>query len=63
MAVNHDLWDRLLTAISAQEKVTFNWIKGHAGHLENERCDELAMSALKGNDLLVVTKTGVLIGF
>lgn len=53
MAVNHDLWDRLLTAISAQEKVTFNWVKGHAGHTENERCDELAMSALKGNSLLI----------
>ena len=53
MAVNHDLWDRLLTLISAQQKVTFNWVKGHAGHTENERCDELAMSALKGNNLLI----------
>ena len=53
MAVNHDLWDRLLTLISTQQKVTFNWVKGHAGHLENERCDELAMSALKGNNLLI----------
>src|SRR5688572_29877725 len=50
-AVNHDLWERLLTLISAQQKVTFNWVKGHAGHLENERCDELAMSALKCNNL------------
>lgn len=53
MAVNHDLWDKLLTLISAQKKVTFNWVKGHAGHQENERCDELAMSALRGNNLLV----------
>jgi ribonuclease HI len=52
MAVNHDLWDRLLTLISTQEKVTFNWVKGHAGHIENEICDELAMSALKGSNLL-----------
>lgn len=53
LAVNHDLWERLLTVISAQEKVTFNWVKGHAGHIENERCDELAMSALKGKNLLI----------
>jgi ribonuclease HI len=53
MAVNHDLWDRLLILISAHEKVIFNWVKGHAGHQENERCDELAMSALKGNDLII----------
>jgi len=53
MAVNHDLWNRLLTLISSQEKVTCNWIKGHAGHPENERCDELAMSAIKADNLLV----------
>jgi len=52
-AVNHDLWDRLLTLISTQQKVTFNWVKGHAGHIENERCDQLAMSALKGDNLLI----------
>lgn len=52
-AINCDLWDRLLILILAQEKVTFNWIKGHAGHLENERCDELALAALNGNNLLV----------
>lgn len=54
-AVNHDLWDRLLTLISTQQKVTFNWVKGHAGHLENERCDELAFAALNGNNLLADT--------
>jgi ribonuclease HI len=53
MAINHDLWDKLLTLISAQQKVTFNWIKGHAGHSENERCDELALIALKGVNLLI----------
>jgi ribonuclease HI len=52
-AVNHDLWDRLLTLISAQQKVTFNWVKGHAGHIENERCDALALAALNGDDLFV----------
>ncbi|HZV69560.1 MAG TPA: ribonuclease HI [Saprospiraceae bacterium] len=54
-AVNSDLWDRLLILISAQQIVTFNWIKGHAGHLENERCDELALAALEGDNLLVDT--------
>ena len=53
MAINHDLWDRLLTLISVQQKVTFNWVKGHAGHLENERCDELALAALRGGNLLI----------
>jgi ribonuclease HI len=42
-----------LILISAQQKITFNWIKGHAGHLENERCDELALAALNGDNLLV----------
>lgn len=46
MALNHDLWDRLLTAIEEQHEVKFNWVKGHAGHSENERCDELASIAL-----------------
>ncbi len=52
-AINCDLWDKLLTLISAHQKVVFNWVKGHAGHLENERCDKLALAALKGDTLLV----------
>ncbi len=51
-AINYDLWERLLTLISYHEKVRFNWVKGHAGHIENERCDELACSALNGTGLL-----------
>ncbi|MFY7838825.1 MAG: ribonuclease HI [Lacibacter sp.] len=51
-ASNFDLWDTLLMLISKHEKVTFNWVKGHAGHLENERCDELAMKALSSDNLL-----------
>lgn len=51
-ASNYDLWDRLLIAISVHEKVVCNWIKGHAGHFENERCDELALLALRGGSLL-----------
>lgn len=54
-AVNHDLWDRLLLLISQHEKVTFNWVKGHDGHTENERCDQLADIALNGDNLLVDT--------
>lgn len=52
-ASNYDLWEQLLNLIDAQEKVTFQWVKGHAGHIENERCDELAMLALQGDNLLV----------
>jgi ribonuclease HI len=44
-----------LTLIAEQEKVTFNWVKGHAGHIENERCDQLANLALNGANLLVDT--------
>ncbi|MBP1673302.1 MAG: RNase [Bacteroidetes bacterium] len=51
-ALNPDLWDRLLTLISEQQKVIFHWIKGHNGHPENERCDELASLALNGHNLL-----------
>ena len=42
-ALNTDLWEQLLELLS-QHKVTFNWVKGHAGHPENERCDQLAVS-------------------
>ena len=41
-ALNPDLWDELLTELSKHE-VTFNWVKGHAGHPENERCDAMAV--------------------
>ena len=40
-ALNPDLWDRLLTEL-ARHKVEFVWVRGHAGHPYNERCDELA---------------------
>ena len=51
-ASNYDLWEKLLDLISKQESVTFNWVKGHDGHTENERCDELADIALNGKELL-----------
>lgn len=40
-ALNVDLWDRLLALLDTHE-VTVVWVKGHAGHPENERCDKLA---------------------
>ena len=43
-ALNSDLWE-LLLAQCERHKVTFNWIKGHAGREENERCDKLAVGA------------------
>ena len=48
---NVDLWKRLLTACDPHE-VTWAWVKGHAGHPENERCDELATAAADGTGLL-----------
>ena len=43
-ALNPDLWDKLLNLLDIHE-VTFIWVKGHAGHSENERCDTLAVKA------------------
>ena len=43
-ALNPDLWGRLLDLLDKHE-VEIKWIKGHAGHPENERCDRLAVAA------------------
>lgn len=43
-ALNADLWERLL-ALLETHRVRFVWVKGHAGHPENERCDALAVQA------------------
>ena len=43
MALNIDLWEELLNLLDVH-KVTFTWIKGHDGHIENERCDALAVA-------------------
>ena len=40
-ALNPDLWDALLSLLE-RHTVTFVWVRGHAGHPYNERCDELA---------------------
>lgn len=45
-ALNPELWDELLT-LTEKHTVTFNWIRGHVGHPENERCDELAVEQSK----------------
>lgn len=39
--VNKDLWE-LLLAVAKPHSVKWRWVKGHAGHTENERCDQLA---------------------
>lgn len=49
---NIDLWKRLLEA-KTPHQIKFIWVKGHAGHPENERCDKLATTAADGQDLLV----------
>ena len=42
---NRDLWERLLE-LTSNHQVEWCWVRGHAGHAENERCDELARSAI-----------------
>ena len=49
---NVDLWQRFLR-IYSKHRVRFHWIKGHAGHPENERCDELAVKASESGKLEV----------
>ena len=48
---NPDLWKRMVPLIKAH-KTTFHWVKGHAGHLENEICDLLAVKAAQTEPLL-----------
>jgi ribonuclease HI len=43
---NQDLW-KALDAVACKHEVTWHWLKGHAGHKGNERCDELAQSQIK----------------
>lgn len=49
-ALNPDLWERLLQQCELH-KVRFEWLRGHTGHAENERCDELARAAAQGPGL------------
>lgn len=48
---NADLWKRLLRA-KEPHRVTFHWVKGHAGHPQNERCDTLATAAADSGNLI-----------
>ena len=48
-ALNTDLWERLLQLLE-KHQVSFNWVKGHAGNPENERCDALARAAIETLD-------------
>ncbi len=43
-ALNADLWERLLMLLDIH-KASFIWVRGHEGHPENERCDEIAVAA------------------
>lgn len=45
-ALNTDLWERLLELVS-RHRMTYVWVKGHAGHPYNERCDRLAVAYTK----------------
>jgi ribonuclease HI len=47
---NVDLWQRL-ERLCETHQVEFRWVKGHAGNLENEHCDELSMAALRQPNL------------
>jgi ribonuclease HI len=45
--MNQDLWQQLLPLLNdANHKISFTWVKGHDGHVENERCDQLAVAAI-----------------
>jgi len=44
--LNRDLWETMLD-LSKSHKIQWEWVKGHTGHPENERCDQLAREALK----------------
>ena len=55
MAKNPDLWQELLDLCKIHD-VEFVWVKGHAGIPENERCDQLAVAAANGSNL--ITDTG-----
>ena len=47
-ALNPDLWEKALE-LSEKHTITYVWVKGHAGHPENERCDRLAVAQSKAH--------------
>ena len=48
---NIDLWKRFLI-VYRKHNVKFNWVKGHSGHIQNERCDELANEGCNSDNLI-----------
>jgi ribonuclease HI len=52
--LNPDLWKELVTLLD-DHHVELIWVRGHAGHPENERCDQLAVQAAQGRNLLIDT--------
>jgi len=51
-AKNPDLWAKLL-ALGDRHHISWHWVRGHAGHVENERCDRLAVSAARQPNLAI----------
>ncbi len=49
---NADLWERLLS-LADKHSITFEWVPGHSGIQQNERCDRLAQAAARGRHLLI----------
>ena len=49
---NPDLWKRFLV-VYRKHQVSFTWVKGHAGNLYNEKCDQLAVLAAESNELKI----------
>lgn len=52
---NKDLWLRYL-AVAKNLRLRFVWVKGHNGHPENERCDQLAVAAAESSNQLIDTE-------
>jgi ribonuclease HI len=50
-AINPDLWEQLLD-LTENLEISFHWVKGHAGHPLNERCDQLAVQSARGENLV-----------
>ena len=49
--LNPDLWQELL-GLSDCHDIKFNWVRGHSGEPENDRCDQLAVVAIRQSNLL-----------
>jgi len=47
---NEDLWKRFLE-VESKFNITYHWVKGHNGHPENERCDQIAVESIKNLNL------------